>query len=191
MSINISDYCFRFAFGCALRDAVLMQAYPYSKPVVDDCSQIIPIVREFVNNVIAGVYHTQNDFDKHYYDVASKITDFNNDFASFSFGNAQKLINMTFKYIYIGTYAYNLNLQVFQFCHCPMDSKMLNHIWGLRGVIKIDLGKRSDFLASWGQENFDDYDEYLQSRYMKFQYAVRKLASIDKINSLEYDVVNF
>ena len=53
---------------------------------------------------------------------------------NFSFGNAQKLINMTIKHIYLHTYTidslgFPSIRERFRYCHCPMDSIMLQDVW--------------------------------------------------------------
>ena len=46
----------------------------------------------------------------------------------FSYGNAQKLVNMTAKYIYIATYFNDDYKDKFEKCHCPMDSLIVESL---------------------------------------------------------------
>ena len=70
-----------------------------------------------------------------------------NDFKSYekiTVGQVQKWINMTFKYLAMRDYKDFEN--IYQFCHVPIDSTILN-------IVKNDLFKK------WSEIN--DYDKYL------------------------------
>lgn len=69
--------------------------------------------------------------------------------SSFEFGNAQKLINMTAKYIASGMFTSKCGCGGnFQYCHCPMDSIMVDWI----GYTYLDDSVRTNpaFLNSTG-----------------------------------------
>ena len=52
--------------------------------------------------------------------VINAFAGYGDDDSSFGFGNAQKLINMTAKYIALGIYMDDCR-EDFQYCHCPME----------------------------------------------------------------------
>lgn len=64
--------------------------------------------------------------------------------SSFGFGNAQKLINMTAKYIALGIYMDDCR-EGFQYCHCPMDGIMVDKVTKLAGRL-VDEGKMDSVL---------------------------------------------
>lgn len=66
-----------------------------------------------------------------------------------------------------------------------MDSQLLLNVWKNRDILKIQLGKRDDFLKSWGKEDFEN-DDY-PDRYKRFQNAVKELSEHENISRLEYD----
>lgn len=120
--------------------------------------------------------------------------------ASFKFGNAQKLINMTVKYFYITTLGQGRNIKdCFKYCHCPMDNQMLDIVFAEKK--KDDNSWKYDgFKNAWSKEEFlKDYkgkilDKELPKRYSAFQSAVREL--VEKPESIatmpiEYDYVKW
>ena len=66
--------------------------------------------------------------------------------SSFGFGNAQKLINMTAKYIALGIYMDDCR-EGFQYCHCPMDGIMVDKVTKLAGRLVDEGGRRTPCFA--------------------------------------------
>ena len=118
---------------------------------------------------------------------------------TFTFGNAQKLINMTVKYFYITTFNKDKTEKVkFQYCHCPMDEQMLNIVWKnkIKAANSWYAYGKDGFKYSWSNEEFlkDNKGKLsLPKRYSEFQKAVRELVKNDKIATMpiEYDYVNW
>lgn len=46
----------------------------------------------------------------------------------FTFGNSQKLVNMTAKYMFLSTYEDEGKRKLFESCHCPMDGVMIDFV---------------------------------------------------------------
>ena len=77
--------------------------------------------------------------------VINAFAGYGDDDSSFGFGNAQKLINMTAKYIALGIYMDDCR-EDFQYCHCPMDGIMVDKVTKLAGRL-VDEGKRTPCFA--------------------------------------------
>ena len=127
-TIDIKDKIFDFAYELAFRDATMRKAYQleesekiesdaYKNAKAEIKGKAKDIVREYVDRVVEG---NKPDF----YEYAKKVDESVAD-PEFRFGNIQKLINMTIKYIYIGCYTKPEIRSNFKECHCPMDGIML------------------------------------------------------------------
>lgn len=195
--INLNDDVFKFVYVAAMRDAVLQLAYNGNKKWLTEETMYISlkeILKPLVDKVLKNEYLSQEDYNADFLNVAIKICDCVNGKAqnnNFTFGNAQKLINIMMKYFYITSYANDCKKEYFRFCHCPMDSILLEKVWEKRKEIsrEIDLKSRKFFLKSWGNEEFknDNGKRGYPERYEVFQYAVQYLAKHCDRSSLEYD----
>lgn len=194
--MNVDEKIFDFIFIEAMGDATIEGAYGEGKSELKDVSKLSQSKKSlctFVEKVREGGFSNQEDYDDEFLELAktvcSEIADITGD-NEFTFGNAQKLINMTLKYFFITTYGRGKEERdKFQFCHCPMDVTMINTVWGHRDELG-DLMKevKSDYFhKSWGNEDFENgcYPE----RYKIFQCAVRFLCDNDKedLFPIEYD----
>lgn len=92
------------------------------------------------------------------------------------------------------------NLRVnFRYCHCPMDSIMLDEVWKRykkrfsSQVRKKNLG--SDFCASWGDEGLENGVQaeldIFPERYIKYQQAIKKLIDNDNVYPIEFDYLTW
>ena len=115
--------------------------------------------------------------------------------AVFSFGNAQKLINITVKHFYSMRYYDCSATNIFRFCHCPMDRIMLENVWDFYAEFegcdnkkrKQDLG--NDFLNPWGREDFEFIEGKIDfpKRYLIYQRIVKKWAQKVGCIPIEFD----
>lgn len=178
-----------FIYVLAMREATIQQAFKGEKRQLTDVKknkETVDILETFVNDAINVGFQYQEDYDKRFYNTANNICDKINKYniegnGVFNFGNAQKLINMTMKYLYIMCYKHEEKRELFRFCHCPMDSILLKHVWEKRKDLpEWNNWKREDFLASWGNEK-DGHE-----RYNAFQKAIKELKD-DNQYALEYD----
>jgi len=108
--------------------------------------------------------------------------------AIFNFGNAQKLLNMIAKHMFVMCYNNLEERCKFRYCHCPMDSVMLDDVWKRRDELEISMNKK-DFCKSWGHEDFQRVGNilYLPKRYEEFQESIRTLAKKENRSPIEYD----
>lgn len=127
--INIDNRIFDFCYGMAMNDATMQRAYGGSKGSKDSLLEIEDLRNEaksYMNKVIEG--NGQEDL----YETAKKIVEIAKDAdkvpKKLTFGNAQKLVNMTAKYMFISAYSNPDRRKKFKNCHCPMDSIMKDKV---------------------------------------------------------------
>lgn len=196
--INLDDKIFRFIFIEAMRDAVIQLSYKGNKKwlMESDVLNVLKIeIEPLINKVLNNKYTSQDNYDEDFLCTTINICKHINNMAqndNFTFGNAQKLINIMLKYFYITSYKNDISKDFFRFCHCPMDQQLLENIWSKRKNLNINktLGNRNYFLKSWGNEDFEEDENGRQiypKRYTLFQLSVRYFANKEKKNSLEYD----
>ncbi len=181
---SIDDYIFDFVYVAAMRDATMQLAYTGNKkglwnPTKGDEGTVNTIkeyLRGHVLEILDGKYSepdkTEEDYSASLLALSKTIC---GEINYFTFGNAQKLINMTVKYFYITTFGEPEKRKCFRYCHCPVDGKMLNKVWNDK-IKKENHWRSDDFQAAWSKEDFDVEDKSkLPTRYSAFQKAVRAL----------------
>lgn len=197
--MEMDSKIFAFIYVAAMRDATLQLSYKGEKARLTDCDRF-PVstkaLKDFVAEVIAGSFQNQSKFDEKFIDVAKTLSDEINTLANndeFTFGNAQKLINIMVKCFYLHTYGNDNGKKAFRFCHCPMDQQLLDSVWksrnGLSKSTREDLGGFANFKRSWGNEQFalNEGKVDFPPRYKAFQKAIKELADNKKVFPIEYD----
>lgn len=196
--INLDDKIFRFIYIEAMRDAVIQLAYKGKKRSLmesDVMNSVKGEIESLIDRVLNNEYLSQDKYNEDFLNTTINICKCINNAVKndeFTFGNAQKLINIMLKYFYISSYKDASLKEKFRFCHCPMDQQLLNYVWINRENLDSDitLGKRQDFLKSWGNEKFEEDENGKKTypkRYVLFQQTVRCFAEKENINPLEYD----
>ncbi len=167
-STAIDDKIFGFAYECAMGDAVQRNAYPHHfkmEKQTDGKRKKVPKVgyenyvptpknklcdlhspkekiKEFVDRILFGNPFTDfDDYKNSFVTIANEVKELfkNKDgVEEFTFGNVQKLMNMTLKHIYICTYGNPAFRDRFKYCHCPIDSQLATHL------IQIELKYTGD-----------------------------------------------
>lgn len=184
--IKVDKLIFDFVYELALRDAVMRTAYLGDKNKLRENWKGKDIVFDYANKII-----NNNEFD--YYDIAKKLCNSFDKFidpkgnskVQFNFGNAQKLLNMTMKYLYIMCYKNNELRKNFKNCHCPMDRIMIDKVKReFKSFQREEREKLKGKLKSisWSRLTFEDKDIYQQ-----YQEAVKFLADKENLYPLEYD----
>lgn len=206
---TVEDKIFNFVFIAAMRDATYQKAYDvkekkwlWSKETHD----VMKKLKDHIDRILSHEYcpknHALNDnnresYDKDFLELAKSIcSDINtleknhNIENVFSFGNAQKLINMTIKYFFMVSYR-NIGLRcAFSYCHCPMDEEMLKIVYqNAREKIKNKDFTSEEFYKGWGAMHLEN--NQLPQRYIVFQEAVRELAEQKNMTPIEYDYYNW
>lgn len=196
---------FDFVYGCAMHDAILQRAFNGKKDWVGKVEKSKVLLREYVDKVLENGFSSQKNHDAYFLKTVNAICKEINTKKpleaedSFSFGNAQKLINITIKHIYSFCY-YNPELrEKFRYCHCPLDSIMLNKVWKMYKDSfggqkrKNELKDTKFFCRSWGNEGQEGncQPELLEfpERYVKFQNAIKDIIGTDNLYSIEFDLL--
>ena len=115
--------------------------------------------------------------------------------SEFTFGNIQKLINMTVKNMYGRYFDDEEKRACFKNCHCPMDDIMMKTVvkeYTLKGKDE-QLKKKAKWSAvRWSKLVFKNTnDEFSKSHYDDFQKMVRELAAMEGLTPIEYDFVHW
>lgn len=79
----------------------------------------------------------------------------------FTFGNAQKLVNMAAKYFHLACYNDKGLRKNFRYCHCPVDNQMIHVVhdkWSKKDMLSI---KRYMRWSKLGLDNKNDENEGL------------------------------
>lgn len=186
---NLNGEIFGFIYIAALRDATLMKAYEGSKSDLGKCEGAKETVRQYVEEVLAG---KQPDF----YVAEKKLEDAFND-EKFTFGNAQKLLNMACKYFFILCYNNSSLRECFKSCHCPMDNIMIDAV--KREMRKCNYDDYKSILDNYEKtRNKKSYVSFLSNSWSKiiredndqyklFQDLVKFLSDKEGVCPLEYD----
>ena len=110
----------------------------------------------------------KKEFDEWHAKICNEfITNYNvalgKDYEHIKFGKAQKIVNMTFKYLYCYN---NVEEKYFQYCHMPLDSYTLN--WYKKNVAEPKIK-----ISNWSNLEQDEYNriqcevrKYLQENRM-------------------------
>lgn len=197
----VNDKIFDFIYTIAMRDATLQKAYEiktdgltddqkksneYKKELLLKNEAAKSIVRGYIDDIIAGnnpCFYAVEEKLEHSFD--SFVEEHKDYLTKFTFGNCQKLINMTVKYFYIVTYSDSIIRSHFNSCHCPMDNVMIK-------TVKSELKKDNKPLKDFGVKN-DDLKSWSKivnsntSQYEAFQEIVKYLAQKQGVSPIEYD----
>lgn len=204
---SLEERIFDFAYEMALRDATLQQSYKGTdKKALRTNNEARQFVNEYIKAVFMGTqpcfYDTERKVENSFrvFIKNKKLTTKKGTLAEFSFGNAQKLINMTAKYMYISAYANDVLRERFQCCHCPMDSIMVERIIDLidevslsdsedkkiTGLLKehnkSNLTWKQFLRQAWSKITLSDY-----AQYKLFQGFVMFFAERDGLSAIDFD----
>ena len=146
---DIDEKIFDFAYELAMRDATIRTAFRGTTIYVllakdnsdtkykatDDDKKIADCAKSAVRRYIVKIFKNElktkdkhdNSFMEAVKEVINAFEGYKDKDSSFSFGNAQKLINMTAKYMFMATYKRPKLRSKFKYCYCPMDGIMVEH----------------------------------------------------------------
>lgn len=198
---KMDDKIFEFAYRCALRDATLMKAYSGDKVKLSENEKARQAVHKYIESIMNEKQHC-------FYKAADDVLNAFNGDEYFTFGNAQKLINMTAKYLYIMCYGDEAKRKLFSNCHCPMDRIMIAKVVGkYRKLTKenkdladeqVELFSVGDNLSGqWSSVSWSNIKNEKTSGpdsievYKKYQEMVNALAKEEHIMPLEYDYKHY
>ena len=190
--MDINNKIFAFAYTMAFRDATMRNAFPRrnntesereSNEAFHERKDEIKhhsekTVRAYIDSIISE--SNQESYDS--LCVIKALCDEHNTNLGFSFGNAQKLVNMTAKYMYLSTYGDEKKRELFSTCHCPMDSVMMDRI--VEKQEEYSLG-RIEFEIPWSRLKISDTKSL--EEYKRFQEYIQQIADKKKIYPIEVD----
>lgn len=202
---EISNRIFNFVYGCAMHDAILQRAFIGKKDWVVKVENAKSHLRKYIDRIINNSFKSQDEHDSYFIKTANgicKTINENKPYVAedvFSFGNAQKLINIMVKYTYSFCYFTPELRENFRYCHCPLDSIMLNEVWK-RYKENIGAEKRKTtlkntefFCQAWGGEGQEgDIQPELYKfpeRYLKYQTAIREIIGEGDLYPIEFDYI--
>ena len=195
---TMQDYLFDFAYGEALRDAINQQSFKGEKNYLYECETGKNEVRTYINAILNGEHPSFIDAEKKVEEQFNKFIKSQRRESNqvFSFGNTQKLINMTVKYIFISAYAqsYEEFRQLFTDCHCPLYRRMAGTV--RREFDKVD-DESAQLIKDNNSENYKIINEDITwskvdvTTYNCYQQMVRLLAEKENLIPIEYDFVKW
>ncbi len=182
-SNGIGERLFGFVYDMAFNDATMRRAfskmdgedkseYRKRKEIAKDYS------REYVRKYIDSIFCNETP-DPIFViaEISKKCKDI-----GFTFGNAQKLVNMSAKYMYISTYD-NLDLrEFFSACHCPMDGTMIDVV-SKNNAFSVN----TDF--SWSKMMLAN--DTIPKEYEEFQNLVKAMSNACGCYPVEFDYFNW
>ncbi len=126
LCIDFNDERVKFCYLLAFKDATLRGAYKRQDERESLKKDVMQSMKKYVKN--ADPLEDVDAFISAVYDENRKK------YTAFSYGNAQKAVNMFLKYLYCAT-IFNAEAEAaFKNCHCPVDSviidKMIEQIVG-------------------------------------------------------------
>lgn len=186
MDDTIREKLFDFTYEMAYRDATMRKAFPkggdsdeaFRERKENSKVAAKQIVNKYINTIFDENSSRSNTIDT-IVDVCKVTTKY-----GFTFGNAQKLVNMTAKYMYLSIYGTegverDKYREKFRYCHCPMDGVMIKNLADSLEKMhpEIDWNK-----VAWSKQTLDNHEAY-----DAYQDSVNRLADMEKCNALEID----
>lgn len=191
---------FDYSYGAALGDAIGQKAFEGNKKPLRNNEEAKVIARQYVDSIINGekpdfykaAEALQESFTRYIEENKSEIIYItkggNPSSPIFRFGNAQKLLNMLAKNMFLLVYQDELLRANFTQCHCPMDNIMIETVKKeLKGMdnaearLLLERYKNSGKLA-WSRIEEEDLEQY-----EAFQACVKFLADKQDLSPIEYD----
>ncbi len=170
----ILNYCIRKAWV----DATISERFNKSSLIIANKKSIVAFVeKELTNNT----EYICSNFNQWHNSVCEK-TDFD-----MRYGVWQKLINMTFKYLYCVKETFPEFNEVWKECHCPIDTIISKQVYNQLSKMNVTpnelvLSKKiakSDTVINWNNITKKDY--------CKMQSQIKQICKKERIYSLEFD----
>ena len=153
----------------------------YTKWEKENCKMDTPKkkARDLLRGKIGDYFKKPpQDFDKWHRDLATSLREEYKGFSAFTYGCAQKWINMAFKYLYAITdfsdllHHPEIKVSVFRDCHNPIDNYVIENAEGYLQV-------KPQWKVKWSK--LDSYDQYL-----KYEETLREKVP-EEFNLLDLD----
>lgn len=188
---ELKEKMFDFAYLMALGDATARVSSKGEKDTLKNNEKMKEDVKEYIDGIFEGKKIDTIDV------INQVIKEVNTD--SFTFGKAQKLVNMTAKYMYLSCYSDMGKRKLFKNCHCPMDRIMIKRITDRireqHDGKMTDKYKLPDESKGWSSVSWSKITEkHTKDKtdvdvYNTFQEMARDLADDMGVSPLELDIL--
>ena len=184
----IDEDIFTFIYDAAMNDATRRTGAASIKNEILKLDKVKTLVCDYAESIIEGLA-TEGSFMKCVNQIEALLRS-NCKYGAFTFGNIQKLINMTMKYLYI-RYRDTDKAAGFDLCHAPMDSQMIKKV--RQAAKKAAIPCSIDSECAWSKIcNDTDNPKYSMSNYKGYQETISSLLAHPKIkerckNHLDFD----
>ncbi len=149
----------------------------------DKIGGLIDKIRAYVNTACANKFNDVSAFDNFHKECCDSLINefdflYKDSFIKLTYGQAQKWINMTLKYLFIlgETKIKGIDLN-YAFFHVPVDSIILTVLEKKYSISGVNA-------SPWSKWN--DYEEYLN-----YQKEIRNLSSKMNLSPIEFELVTF
>lgn len=182
---EMDDKIFDFIYSMAFNDATMRKAFMRKDGQDEESFQAIKRnlkeslrgeVKSYFNMIKEGKVKGEVNTLKTIVDVCHKAKEID---TRFTFGNSQKLVNMTAKYLYIISYGNPKMAENFRYCHCPIDGTIISTLINEK---RIDSKEFRDY--PWS--NMDLKDANAPQEYLTIQEAIISLCK-GKCMPVEFD----
>lgn len=169
---------FNGAYGDAQRTMRGIGKNANNKQIKDE---LFKIVSDFYNDVAKNFSHySLRDFDGSFCITCTKMIETSQQLGfAITFGQAQKIVNMFFKYMFLIDERLNIHAE---YLHIPFDSIILN------GIANDDsysaaMRKVAKCLMPWSKMAMDDYKAYmLLQDYLREKHSIPIIFEFDAWN---------
>lgn len=182
--LNDDNALIEYCINKAWQDATIRERYNKASEIIKNKTNIQQKLKIELSGDLSTLI---NNFDNWHQTLCE-----NKDYGM-RCGVWQKLINMTFKYIYVANKCKNLLNKfepIFPYLHCPVDSiiakSVLENITNNELEIDEECLNIISSISKSGEINFNNLN---YKQYLIFQSAVKKLAKALNLSNLEYDIL--
>ena len=162
--------CVEIVCGPAYTDFTPRTIHGVKKEDIQD-DILKPLAKAIFNQIGNGI-KSQEEYDKWHMEICKHFLEKfeTKTHKRIKAGKAQKIVNMTFKYLYCCNNA--SDNRVFRFCHMPLDTYTLE--WFCRDIVKNQSSIRVSEIKkiSWSNLEYGSLDEVYT--YMWIQNEIRK-----------------
>lgn len=177
MSNMINKVAFDFIYNEALNDSTRRTDAASIKNEILKYDTAKDVVYNYAQRVIEGKMPDFYEYEEKFENELSKAG-----ITGFTFGNIQKLINMTMKHLYINYY--DKIRENFECCHAPMDSRMIEIVGKMyRKMTGRYLGISE---CAWSTIQRGNSGMNSLKSYAKYQDAIDSIVK-EKMYRIEFD----
>ena len=144
-------------------------------------------------------FKDQKAFDNWHKDTCKSVYDvLDGLYKNIKYGKAQKIVNMTFKYLYCINS--NRGRDYFTYCHIPLDSVILDWIWDNEFIMPYESNDsmpkklQHGYFDNWSNLDYDSKDDITEDNkrqkhytYMFFQKLIRDFCNGKQITPLQLE----